>query len=103
MPTIIGKNYCHVPQALAPDEYRENFQPRPYLIGASYDYAEVGQSIKQHCLLSRQSAFDLARGTVHRVGHVLTNGLTFPADTTWRKSRLLQPVHANSRRRDVSV
>ena len=46
-PTIVGKNFKHVRQALALDEYRRNFRPRPYLIEAGYDYARDGQSIKQ--------------------------------------------------------
>ena len=46
-PTIIGKNFRHVRQALALDEYRRSFRPRPYLIEAGYDYAKCGQSIRQ--------------------------------------------------------
>ena len=46
-PTIIGKNFRHVRQALALDEYRRTFRPRPYLIEAGYDYAQRGQSIRQ--------------------------------------------------------
>ena len=42
VPTIIGNNYCDVPQVLALDVYRRKFQPRPYLIDPSYDYAGVG-------------------------------------------------------------
>ena len=48
VPTIIGKNYCHVRQALTLYKYRKNFRPRLYLIDLSYDYARAGQSIKQH-------------------------------------------------------
>ena len=47
-PTIVGKNFMHVRQALALDEYRKTFRPRPYLIEAGHDYAKHGQSIKQH-------------------------------------------------------
>ena len=46
-PTIVGKNFKHVRQALSLDEYRRNFRPRPYLIEAGYDYARHGQSIGQ--------------------------------------------------------
>ena len=47
-PTIVGKNFRHVRQALSLDEYRRNFRPRPYQIDSSHDYARHGQSIKQH-------------------------------------------------------
>ena len=193
VPTIIGKNYCHVRQALALDEYRRNFRPRPYLIDPSYDYAGAGQSIKQHWFsgahcdvgggyrnakagLSQQTLLWMVQeaaicglrlrpdlldaagqpdplllaqhlneqsddtGLRHKLVHsetydaplwalggqmvrnfhgnhdstqavapptesntVQTNGLTFPADTAWRQSRLLRPVHANSRRHDISA
>ena len=46
-PTIVGKNFKHVRQALSLDEYRKNFLPRPYVIEAGYDYAEHRQSIRQ--------------------------------------------------------
>ncbi len=46
-PTIVGKNFKHVRQALSLDEYRRNFLPRRYVIEAGYDYAQHGQSIKQ--------------------------------------------------------
>lgn len=47
LPTIVGKRFMHVRQALALDEFRRNFRPRPYFIDASYDYAAHQQSIKQ--------------------------------------------------------
>ena len=46
-PTIVGKNFRHVRQALALDEYRRNFLPRPYVIEKGYNYAAKGQSIEQ--------------------------------------------------------
>lgn len=46
-PTIRNKNFRHVRQALALDEYRRNFLPRPYVIEKGYDYAAHGQSIGQ--------------------------------------------------------
>ncbi|MDB5742583.1 MAG: hypothetical protein JWR68_898 [Polaromonas sp.] len=46
-PTIAGKNFRHVRHALALDEYRRNFLPRPYAIETGYDYAQHGQSIRQ--------------------------------------------------------
>lgn len=46
-PTIVDKRYHHVRQALALDEYRTTFKPRPYFIEAGYDYAAHQQSIKQ--------------------------------------------------------
>ena len=60
VPTIIGKNYCHVRQALALDEYRKNFQPRLYLIDPSYDYARAGQCIKQHWFSARTAMWAAA-------------------------------------------
>jgi hypothetical protein len=46
-PTIVGKNFKHVRQALALDEYRHSFRPRPYVIEKDHDYAAHGQSIGQ--------------------------------------------------------
>ena len=46
-PTIVDKRFMNVRQALALDEYRRNFLPRPYLIEKGYDYAGKGQSIEQ--------------------------------------------------------
>jgi Uncharacterized alpha/beta hydrolase domain (DUF2235) len=46
-PTIVGKHYAHVRQALALDDHRLTFRPRPYVIEAGYDYAAHGQSIGQ--------------------------------------------------------
>jgi Uncharacterized alpha/beta hydrolase domain (DUF2235) len=46
-PTIVGKRFSHVRQALALDEHRRSFRPRPYSIEANYNYAEHGQSIDQ--------------------------------------------------------
>ena len=193
VPTIIGKNYCHVRQALALDEYRRNFRPRPYLIDPSYDYGKAGQSIKQHwfsgahcdvgggyrnaeaglsqqtliwmvqeaascglrlgpdvldaagqpdpvllarCLDAQSDSIGPRRKLVHSETYdaplwalggqmvrdfhdnqdatrpvvppvessaVLMNELTFPADTVWGQSRLLRPLHANSRGRDKSA
>ena len=45
--TIVGKRFIHVRQALALDEYRYTFAPRPYWIELGYDYAAHGQSIVQ--------------------------------------------------------
>ena len=45
--TIVNKRFMHVRQALALDEYRLTFAPRPYWIEAGYDYAAKGQSIVQ--------------------------------------------------------
>ena len=45
--TIVGKRFKHVRQALALDEYRFTFAPRPYWIEQGYDYAGHGQSIAQ--------------------------------------------------------
>ncbi|MGA8513596.1 MAG: DUF2235 domain-containing protein, partial [Burkholderiaceae bacterium] len=46
-PTIVGKRFVHVRQALALDEYRRSFNPRPYFIQAGYPYADHQQSIQQ--------------------------------------------------------
>jgi Uncharacterized alpha/beta hydrolase domain (DUF2235) len=46
-PTIVGKRFTHVRQALALDEYRRSFEPRPYYIDPQHDYAASGQSIDQ--------------------------------------------------------
>lgn len=46
-PTIVGKRFRHVRQALALDEYRRSFTPRPYYIHPHHDYAADGQSIVQ--------------------------------------------------------
>jgi uncharacterized protein (DUF2235 family) len=46
-PTIVGKRFCHVRHALALDEHRRAFEPRPYYVDPDYDYAAHGQSIKQ--------------------------------------------------------
>lgn len=46
-PTIRGKRFRHVRQALALDEFRHQFEPRPYFIEEGYDYAAHGQSIDQ--------------------------------------------------------
>ncbi len=45
--TIVDKRFMHVRQALALDEYRFTFAPRPYWIEQGYDYAAKGQSIAQ--------------------------------------------------------
>lgn len=46
-PTIVGKRFHHVRQALALDEYRRSFEPRPYYIDPAHNYAATGQSIAQ--------------------------------------------------------
>ena len=46
-PSIVGKRFHHVRQALALDEHRRAFEPRPYIIEPDYDYAAHGQSIRQ--------------------------------------------------------
>ncbi len=46
-PTIVGKRFHHVRQALALDEHRRAFEPRPYYIDPTYDYESHGQSISQ--------------------------------------------------------
>lgn len=46
-PTIVGKRFTHVRQALALDEHRRAFAPRPYYIDPQHDYAASGQSIDQ--------------------------------------------------------
>lgn len=46
-PSIAGKRYHHVRQALALDEHRRAFEPRPYIIEPGHDYAAHGQSIAQ--------------------------------------------------------
>ena len=46
-PTIVGKRFQHVRQALALDEHRRSFEPRPYYIDPNFDYAARGQSIGQ--------------------------------------------------------
>lgn len=46
-PTIVGKRFHHVRQALALDEYRRSFEPRPYYVDPVHDYAASGQSIAQ--------------------------------------------------------
>ncbi len=46
-PTIVGKRFNHVRHALALDEYRRSFEPRPYYIDPKHDYAASGQSIDQ--------------------------------------------------------
>ena len=45
--TIKGKRFMHVRQALALDEYRSTFAPRPYWVELDYDYAAHDQSIAQ--------------------------------------------------------
>lgn len=45
-PTIVGKNFKHVRHALALDEHRRSFLPRPYLVEDASRYA-ADQSIKQ--------------------------------------------------------
>ena len=45
--TIVGKRFRHVRQALALDEHRRSFLPRPYYIHPTYPYAANGQSIVQ--------------------------------------------------------
>jgi hypothetical protein len=46
-PTIVGKRFRHVRHALALDEHRRAFEPRPYYVDPDHDYAADGQSIKQ--------------------------------------------------------
>jgi hypothetical protein len=46
-PTIVGKRFNHVRQALALDEYRRSFEPRPYYVDPAHNYAATGQSIGQ--------------------------------------------------------
>ncbi|MBW8721064.1 MAG: DUF2235 domain-containing protein [Polaromonas sp.] len=46
-PTIVGKRFNHVRQALALDEYRRSFEPRPYYVDPTHNYAATGQSIAQ--------------------------------------------------------
>ncbi len=46
-PTIVGKRFMHVRQALALDEHRYTFAPRPYEIERGYDYAAHQQSVAQ--------------------------------------------------------
>ncbi len=46
-PTIVGKRFNHVRHALALDEYRRSFEPRPYYIDPRHDYAASRQSIDQ--------------------------------------------------------
>ena len=46
-PTIVGKRFHHVRQVLALDEHRRPFEPRPYYIDPTFDYAAHGQSIGQ--------------------------------------------------------
>ena len=81
-PTIVGKRFTHVRQALALDEYRRAFEPRPYYIDPQHDYAASGQSIDQqwfsgaHCdvgggyaarqaLLSNEALLWLLQEAVH--------------------------------------
>lgn len=45
--SIVGSRFQHVRQALALDEHRRAFEPRPYYIKPGYDYAAAGQSIRQ--------------------------------------------------------
>jgi len=45
--SIIGKRFQHVRQALALDEHRRSFSPRPYYVHPTHDYAATGQSIRQ--------------------------------------------------------
>jgi Uncharacterized alpha/beta hydrolase domain (DUF2235) len=45
--TIVDKRFQHVRQALALDEYRFFFAPRPYWVEQNYDYAAKCQSIVQ--------------------------------------------------------
>ena len=45
--TIVNKRFMHVRQALALDEYRYTFAPRPYWVEQGYNYAAKGQSIAQ--------------------------------------------------------
>ncbi len=46
-PSIKGKRVHHVRQALALDDHRRSFEPRPYIIETDHDYAAAGQSIAQ--------------------------------------------------------
>lgn len=46
-PTIRGKRFHHVRQALALDEHRHPFRPRPYFVEQDHDYAAHQQSIGQ--------------------------------------------------------
>jgi uncharacterized protein (DUF2235 family) len=46
-PSIVGKRVHHVRQALALDEHRSAFEPRPYIIEPGHDYAADGQSLRQ--------------------------------------------------------
>jgi uncharacterized protein (DUF2235 family) len=46
-PTIVGKPFRHVRHALALDEHRWPFKPRPYVVDELHDYAAHGQSIAQ--------------------------------------------------------
>ena len=54
-PTIVGKRFNHVRHALALDEYRRSFEPRPYYIDPGHDYAASGQ---RSVRLARPSACD---------------------------------------------
>jgi hypothetical protein len=47
VPTIVNKRFHHVRQALALDEFRYSFTPRPYIIEKDYDYAVHHQSMEQ--------------------------------------------------------
>lgn len=62
-PTIVGKRFHHVRQALALDEYRRSFEPRPYYVDPAHDYAATGQSIAQQWFAGAHC--DVGGGYVH--------------------------------------
>lgn len=74
-PTIVGKRFHHVRQALALDEHRRVFKPRPYHVDPAHDYAAHGQSIRQlwfsgaHC--------DVGGGYSHPESHLSNEALVW--------------------------
>jgi Uncharacterized alpha/beta hydrolase domain (DUF2235) len=76
--TIKGKRFMHVCQALALDEYRATFAPRPYWIEQGYDYAAHGQSIAQEWFSG--SHCDVGGGYDNRVAGLSAQTLHWMVD-----------------------
>ena len=115
-PTIVGKRFDNVRQALALDEYRTTFKPRPYLIQEGYDYARHQQTIDQawfdgghcdvgggyendHAGLSQQSFLWMVKEAASDVGRLRLRSELLGADGLPDTTRIGQFLDALSEQR----
>jgi hypothetical protein len=97
-PTIVGKRFNHVRQALALDEYRRSFEPRPYYVDPTHNYAATGQSIAQlwfagaHCDVGGGYAQAEARLSQEPLLWMLQEAVDMPAALAGRPAGRRGPV-----------